>query len=35
MSQRRYSNALIRRDGVFEAMASVSVPTQDEVVPAE
>jgi cytochrome b561 len=28
-------HALIRRDGVFETMASVSVPTQDEVVPAE
>ena len=28
-------HVLIRRDGVFETMASVSVSTQDEVVPAE
>ena len=28
-------HALIRRDGVFETMASVSVPTRGEVVPAE
>ena len=28
-------HALIRRDGVFETMASVSVSTQDELVPAE
>jgi len=28
-------HALVRRDGVFEAMASVSWSTRDEVVPAE
>ncbi len=28
-------HALVRRDGVFEAMASVSVATKEEVVPAE
>jgi len=28
-------HALVRRDGVFETMASVSVSTHDEVVPAE
>jgi len=28
-------HALVRRDGVFEAMASVSVSTRDEVIPAE
>jgi cytochrome b561 len=28
-------HALVRRDGVFEAMASVSVATHDKVVPAE
>jgi len=28
-------HALVRRDGVFETMASVSVSIQDEVVPAE
>jgi len=28
-------HALVRRDGVFETMASVSVSTKDELVPAE
>jgi cytochrome b561 len=28
-------HALLRRDGVFESMATVSVSTQDKVVPAE
>jgi cytochrome b561 len=28
-------HALVRRDGVFETMASVSVSTRDEVIPAE
>lgn len=28
-------HALVRRDGVFETMASVSVSTHDEVIPAE
>src|ERR1700740_1362007 len=28
-------HALVRRDGVFETMASVSVSTRDELVPAE
>ena len=28
-------HALVRRDGVFEAMASVSTSTRDEVMPAE
>ncbi len=28
-------HALVRRDGVFESMATVSVSTQDKVVPAE
>jgi cytochrome b561 len=28
-------HALIRRDGVFEAMASVSASTSDKVAPAE
>jgi cytochrome b561 len=28
-------HALVRRDGVFESMATVSTSTQDKVVPAE